>query len=185
MGMTMRRTQALIATVAAVVLGGLGWTYAATDDGPIAVANRLSHNWVDAYNKRDTATLASLYVNNAVVTPEGQPNIQKLFDQNMKRFALDNLQVTRSDITMVHAEIAIGRGTWSGEVTGHTGGEVVPVTGTYLAIGIKATDGEWKFLGVDWSLVPLPVPPEAMAAARTAGSDSSSEPNAGTSMPSK
>jgi ketosteroid isomerase-like protein len=182
----MRRTAELCVTAAAFTLvGALGWSYAAAESELITVAKQLSHKWVEAYNKRDTATLASLYIEDAIVTPEGQPDIRKFFDEKMKRSAVDNLQVTRSDLTEVRTEVVFGRGTWSGDVPAQKGGEVTHVSGTYLAIGTKGRDGEWKFLSVDWNWDPLPIAPQAPAVARTAGSGTDEQPHAGTSTPNK
>jgi ketosteroid isomerase-like protein len=169
----MRRTTTLVAAAAAIAfIGGLG--YAATDEPVIAVAKRLSHDWVDAYNKRDTATLASLYFNDAVVTPDGQPDIQKLFDEKMKQTALNNLKVERSDLTEVRTQVVIGRGSWTGNA--QKGGQAAPVTGSYIAIAAKGPDGQWKFLAVDWNLDPLP--PVAPAGREAM-------PSVGTSTPDK
>jgi ketosteroid isomerase-like protein len=180
----MTRTTTLFLTAAAVALvGGLGWSYAAEEPDLITVAKQLSHQWIDAYNKRDAATLASLYINDAIVTAEGQPGLRKFFEQNLKRSAVTNLQVTRSDLTDVRAEVVFGRGIWSGDV--QNGGEVTHVTGTYLAIGTKGKDGEWKFLGVDWNLTPLPIAAPATPAAQTAGSGTDEQPHSGTSVPAK
>ena len=150
----MRSTTTLVAAAIAIV-GGLGWTYAATDDGPIANANQLRQNWIDAYNKRDAATLASLYVINAIVTPEGQPDLQTFFDEGMKQSALDNLQIRRSDLTLI-GEVVVGRGSWSADVPAQKGAEVKHVTGTYLAIATKLVGAPWKFLSVDWNWDALP-----------------------------
>jgi ketosteroid isomerase-like protein len=174
---TMRSTTTLVATATAIALGALGWSYAAAEDELITIAKQLQHQWVEAYNNRDSATLASMYIEDAIVTPEGQPDLQKFFAEKLKQSALDNLQLTRSDLTRVGTEVVIGRGTWSGEVK--KGGKVPHATGTYLVIAAKRSDGQWKLLSFAWNWDPLPIAPLAT------GSGTDEQPHAGTSTPNK
>jgi uncharacterized protein (TIGR02246 family) len=168
---------------------------AAAVDEPLAIANQLVQKWVDAYNRRDAAALDSLYASNAILMPmgkaqpiKGEPDIRKFIDEAVKRPALDDLKITRSELILVGPRTAVEAGTWSADAPAQNGAEVVHMMGTYLTVSTQEHDGQWKVIANTWNTMPLPTAQQATAATPQAGpgtdaSGTLTSPQAGTSTP--
>ena len=185
-----KKMKALAIVMASVALGaiyGSGSSPAAELDEHVVIANRLAEQWVDAYNKKDAASLDGLYSSDAMLLPMGhpqpvmgEPDVRHYFDEQLKRPPLSNFKFTRRELLVVGPKAMVTGGTWSAEAPSQTGGAAEERQGTYLAVIAQQDNGEWKLIATTWNIVPLATQLPAAAAA-----PGPPEPQSGTSAPSK
>jgi uncharacterized protein (TIGR02246 family) len=131
-----------------------------------AVRSRIEETntqFTKAVSKGDTATVASLYTEDAIVLPpnmtgaRGRGEIKRLFDGMFQQMGPPNLKLTTSQVTEL-GDTAYEVGTYTMKAQPQ-GGQAVSDTGKYVVIWQRQRDGDWK-LHVDiWnSDTPLPTP---------------------------
>ena len=116
-----------------------------------------------AVSRGDTATVASLYTEDAVVLPPNMPGargrgeLKKLFDGMFAQMGPPTLKLSTSDVTEL-GDTAYEVGTYTMKIQ-PPGGAAVSDTGKYVVIWKRQRDGDWK-LHVDiWnSDTPMPTP---------------------------
>ena len=192
------RATAVVIAMAAGTIYGFGSSAAAELDEHVVIANRLAEQWVDAYNRKDAASLDRLYSSDAMLLPMGhpqpvmgEPDVRHYFDEHLKRLPLSTYKITRRELLVVGPKAMVTGGTWSAEAPSQAGGAAEERTGTYLAVIAQQDDGEWKLIASTWNIVPLATQlPAAEAAPEPPGlqkgaSGSLPVPRSGTSTPSK
>jgi uncharacterized protein (TIGR02246 family) len=130
-----------------------------TTGADLAALDAFRDAWVAAYNSGDADAVANLYADDAVNLPQGQPTVIGrgfIRDGIAAQLATGATTVTvTADATQVSGNLAFDSGTYSTVVRPATGGGPVTVTGRYIVILRRQTDGSWKMVrGIDNSPTP-------------------------------
>lgn len=149
--------------VAAIVLGGCAKSSAPAADtsaGSTAMAPaadtaiataavaKLRNAWADAANRKDAATVAAMYSDNAVFVSSDQPvasgraAIQAAF---AKTFPISSDLKISSEKTEASGDLAYDYGTYTQRVTPPKG-KAMEIGGNYLVVLRKQSDGSWKIV---------------------------------------
>ena len=131
-----------------------------------AVRSRIEETnaqFTAAVNRGDTATVASLYTEDAIVLPQNMPAargrgaVKALFDGMIQQMGPPNMTLSTDEVTEL-GDTAYEVGTYTLKVQ-PPGGATVNDTGKYVVIWKRQRDGAWK-LHVDiWnSDRPMPAP---------------------------
>jgi uncharacterized protein (TIGR02246 family) len=112
-----------------------------TENAPIdtkADVQNLAAQWMDAYNKKDAATISKMYTDDALVsfdqwTASGRAALQDAFT---KEFAADvKFTAITVDQSQRIGDLNIARGTWAADAKGPDG-KTIPVNGHWLTVGM-------------------------------------------------
>ena len=131
-----------------------------------AVRSRIEETnaqFTAAVSRGDTATVASLYTEEAAVLPPNMPGargrsaVKELFDGMFKQMGPPTLKLSTDEVTEL-GDTAYEVGTYTMKAQ-PPGGAAVSDTGKYVVIWKRQRDGAWK-LHVDiWnSDTPMPTP---------------------------
>jgi uncharacterized protein (TIGR02246 family) len=102
-----------------------------------ADVQNLAGQWMDAYNKKDAATIAKMYTDDAVVsfdqwTASGRAALQDAFD---KEFTADTkFTAITVDQSQRIGDLMYARGTWGADAKGPDG-KTMAVNGHWLTVG--------------------------------------------------
>lgn len=129
-----------------------------------AVRSRIEETnaqFTSAVNRGDTATVASLYTEDATILPpngpavHGRAQVKGLFDGMIQQMGLPTLKLSTSEVTEL-GDTAYEVGTYTMKMKERG---AASDTGKYVVIWHRQRDGAWK-LHVDiWnSDTPMPVP---------------------------
>jgi uncharacterized protein (TIGR02246 family) len=131
------------------------------------VLSKLAKEWADAFNAKNAAKVAALYMEDATVNPPNEPAVQgrkniqawvqKAIDEGMS-----NLVLTPTE-SAISGSIAYEAGTYSATVT-PPGGKPVADKGKYVVV-LKQAGGNW-LLAHDIFNSDLPPPPPAPKTAK-------------------
>lgn len=160
----MKRTLCVLALTFAVVAPAFA-------EEAKTIAQRLDDKWLEAFNKKDAASLTSLYTADAVLLPQGiaEPivganNIRKFMDEMIKQ-KIENMVLPVTDANMIDPKSLYQAGTWAADAGGQQ------INGTYLSVIVQ--DGaDWKYRADTWNMMP---PPPAATASATNGSGSTNK----------
>jgi uncharacterized protein (TIGR02246 family) len=103
-----------------------------------ADVQKLAEQWMDAYNKKDAATIAKMYTDDAVVsfdqwTASGRAEFQ---DALNKEFPADTkFTAITVDQSRRVGDLNIARGTWAADAKGPDG-KPIPVNGHWVTVGM-------------------------------------------------
>ena len=175
-----RMARLCVTATAITLLNVLASAPAAAGDEPMLPAevfHQIFQNLVDAENRGDTAAMAALFAEGAVLMPpgakepiQGRDGIRRFLDEYAKH-KMDNRKITPTALMIGGPKTMIDAGIWSGDVPAQNGAQAASVTGTYLAVGVLV-DQRWKLWAVSWQ-------------ASDSGAFGSSTPQVGTSTPNK
>ena len=117
--------------------------------------------WVNAAQKKDAATIASLYTEKSIrVTPDGVLNgraaIQQNLEEGLKVFS--NISIKLDQVRVLGNDAIETNGTWSGVLQSPNG--PVPVNGYWGATDIR-DGGTWKADLDVYNMATPPAPQEA------------------------
>jgi uncharacterized protein (TIGR02246 family) len=117
--------------------------------------------WVNAAQKKDAATIASLYTEKSIrVTPDGVLNgraaIQQNLEEGLKVFS--NISIKLDQVRVLGNDAIESSGTWSGVLQSPNG--PVPVNGYWGATDIRE-GGTWKADLDVYNMATPPAPQEA------------------------
>lgn len=121
---------------------------AAANDSAKDAIGKTRDAWKDAANRKDAASVAALYTDDATFvgteTPlaTGKAEIQKSLTGSLPISKLESID---SKETVVNGDIAYDYGTYKQEVT-PPGGKTQTVSGYYLVALKKQPDGSWKIV---------------------------------------
>jgi uncharacterized protein (TIGR02246 family) len=150
-----------------------------TDEDAAAPANeaatraqieQLRNDWIAAAERDDAATIAPMYVDDAVMVGTGTPPasgreaIQEALAQGFPQSR--NLRVTSRDLT-VSGDVAYDYGEFSEEFT-PPGGRSETRTGHYVVILKRQSDGNWKIVRHVSTMPSIPATTATRAPARRA-----------------
>jgi uncharacterized protein (TIGR02246 family) len=143
------RPYAIALVLVAALTSQAAW---AADDDAFAAMNR---KFETAIRNHDTASWLSLYADDAVLIPVGQPIVQG--KEDLKKWGEGAAKVwntleIKEQQTRVDGSFAWQPGTWSGNIN-MPDGKAMDVAGNYLTILRK--DGEdWKIIADTWNVNP-------------------------------
>ena len=139
----------LIACDTAARQAATGDTAQPVDEGAArAQIEQLRSNWIAAAERDDAATIAPMYVDDAVMVGSGTPPargrdaIQQALAQGFP--LTGNLRVDSRDLT-VSGDVAYDYGEFSEQFT-PPGGRAQTRTGHYVVILKRQDDGSWKIV---------------------------------------
>ncbi|MDX1387933.1 MAG: SgcJ/EcaC family oxidoreductase [Acidobacteriota bacterium] len=111
--------------------------------------------WIEAFNRGDVDTIASLYTEDVVVMPPGAPGFEgrdrvrewmaELFERHVVHQRLLN------DEVVVTGDWAWMRGHFTTEITPRAGGATVTEQGKHLVIWRREPDGAWRAARDIWN----------------------------------
>lgn len=120
-----------------MVMPAVGYAQSAPVDMK-ADFQKLATAWMDAYNKKDAATIAQMYTDDAVFsnpgwTASGRAAIEQALN---KEFAVGIFKYTSIvvDQSQRVGDLTYSRGTWNADMIGQEGKDV-PVGGHWLIVG--------------------------------------------------
>ena len=166
------RSTILPLTIAAIALAGCGSGDRAGKKGHVATADvakiesqlkSIEAQWEKDYQAHDAAKLAGHYASDGALANPGSVlatddvgrrlEIEKVAsDKNSKiSFSSDRVGIAKS------GEFAYTRGHYTDEQTDPRTGQVTTLTGNYLTVWKRQSDGSWK--AVEDFVVPGPPPP--------------------------
>lgn len=103
--------------------------------------------WYETFNARDAARLASLYTNDGIAIPDGQPErvgraaIQKGFEDS---FPDENCRISGEMLEVeVYGDVAYERGIDRMTCTSAESGETTEASSRWIAICKRGPDGAW------------------------------------------
>ena len=124
-------------TASLIVIPAVGHAENAPVDTKADV-QKLAEQWMDAYNKKDAATIAKMYTDDAVVsfdqwTAAGRAAFQ---DALNKEFPADTkFTAITVDQSQRVGDLNIARGTWAADAKGPDG-KPTPVKGHWVTVGM-------------------------------------------------
>ncbi len=136
----------LLALAVVLIAAGLQALPAAKSSGDTSGLARLQTEWVAAANAKDSAKLAALYAENAVLMPpnapmaKGRPAIQAVWKGMMDQNARD-IVLTSIDRS-VSGDLGYEAGTYTLNM-GAPGGPVASDKGKYLMTVRRGPGGKW------------------------------------------
>jgi uncharacterized protein (TIGR02246 family) len=120
----------------------------ANDDAAKDAIGKLRSSWMDAANRKDSATVAGYYTDDATFVgteaplAEGRAAIQSAFAKSFPVSKLDNID---SKELVVSGDVAYDYGTFKQEVT-MPGGKTQTINGYFLVTLKRQADGSWKIV---------------------------------------
>jgi uncharacterized protein (TIGR02246 family) len=160
------------AIAAMLALGACAQPQAPAANAPedIAAVNALRDSFLKAFNAGDAEAIANLYTANGVSqhnheqTATGHDAIlasqKAMFDQ------MTVVAEIMPDETKTLGSIGFDRGRYKMTLTPKAGGQPMTDEGRYVVLLEKQADGSWKVTSdIDNSIMPMPMPPAAPAAA--------------------
>jgi uncharacterized protein (TIGR02246 family) len=123
-------------------------------DEDIAAVRELAHSYQEAVLANDAEAVAALYTDNATEMPadapirQGRAAVQSAYEAPSP--VLSAFEVTSVEIDGLD-DLAYDRGTWSGTFVMEGVEEPPTVTGKYLCIARKQSDGSWLWSIVIWN----------------------------------
>ena len=125
---------------------------------------KLATQWMESYNKRDSAALAAAYAPDALLsftvwTAAGRAAIQEGF---AKEFAAVDVKITTINVDQAQrlGDWQHSRGTWAGEIK-TPDGKTTPMNGHWLIIG--TCQGQTCLIGSHVANTDMPPPPQTSA----------------------
>jgi len=149
-----RRSVIRVAFSIALALASIGVTSCASkkDGADIEAINKLHQREMDASRKWDIDTLASLWTDDVVMLPAGEPaligrdanraSITRLRDQSGSAQISD--YILSFNEVKVTGDWAFEWGTYSGTLAPEGGGESLRATGKVIRVLKKDADGSWR-----------------------------------------
>ncbi|MDA2931058.1 DUF4440 domain-containing protein [Acidobacteria bacterium AH-259-O06] len=129
-----------------------------TTEADAEAIKKLHQEAVAAFNAGDLDALMAFWTDDPVYMPAGVPAVhgkEKIRDFYTEFKAQAN--VLSSEEVVIAGEWAFERGTFSGAITPKEGSEPVQVSGKFLDIWQRQSDGSWKIARAIWNLDnPLP-----------------------------
>ena len=126
-----------------------------TSDAAVRAVLEADERWIEAFNRGDVETIVSLYTEDVVVMPPGEPSFQgrervrkwmtALFERNTVAQSLAN------DEVVVSGDWAWMRGHFTTEITPRSGGVTVRRDGKHLVIWRREPDGAWRAARDIWN----------------------------------
>jgi uncharacterized protein (TIGR02246 family) len=129
----------------------------------------LDGAWVKAMLAGDTAAVAALYADDAVLVLPGSGAIKgrKAISDAYAGWLKDT-RVTEAVLTDTHyssaGRISTGWGAWKMTTAPKAGGKATTETGTFSAVAAQQKDGSWKYVSDHASADPAPAPAPAASA---------------------
>ena len=153
----MRRIATSCATAVAIALGFASPSATAKEEEPKNAAEAFHQvivKLIDAEDRGDATAMAALFTKDAVLLPPnarepiyGDINVREFLREFAKRRVDNHKIVPGGPILLGGTGTVVESGTWSGELK--VGAQLVPVTGTYLAVGVL-DEGKWKLWATSW-----------------------------------
>ena len=133
-----------------------------TTEADIEAIEASVAEWLAAWNAADSATLSSLYTDDAILMPPDGPNIQgrepvgQFWQDNFDEFT--GQQTATAEEVRVLGDMAFARGTYQVVRTPKAGGEEEERSGKFFDLYERQLDGSWKLSRHTWN---RPVQPES------------------------
>lgn len=121
-------------------------TAANNDDAGRSAIDKIRAGWQDAASKKDSATIASYYTDDAVLATPGAPvaNGKAAIEATIGRYVnMTSGQTIESKQLVVHGDDATDYGTYK-ETVKDPKGKSVDVDGYYIVMLHRGSDGNWK-----------------------------------------
>lgn len=144
----MKVTSARAAAFTAVLLSACSGSRQPPLDEDLAAITAFNKRYLGAINDEDIATLSSLTTEaHVMIAPNRAPIVGKKANDELnggafERFTFDETWTPIE--TVVSGDLAFQRGTYTTAVTPKDGGDKRAVSGTFLRIYQRQSNGEWR-----------------------------------------
>ena len=131
-----------------LLLGGCSRPQGSQSQAVTAAVNAIWTRYSSSLNAGDLDSWLSLWTDDGVQLPPGEPPVvgkEEIRARNkavLDKFTL-NIGITNAEVG-VAGDWAFARGTYTATLTPKEGGRAIPLSGKYMTILKRQTDGSWK-----------------------------------------